>query len=92
MVVRATLSKASCAVRLHPDVCACARSSIDFGLFGAKPCISRAHSARPARSLAISIACGMPTPQKKLRRGAKASTSRPAASPARTYSSPSASV
>ena len=52
----------------------------------------RAQSPRAARSLATSMKKFMPMPQKKLMRGAKASTSSPAATPARTYSRPSASV
>ena len=47
---------------------------------------------RAARSLATSMKKFMPIAQKKEMRGAKRSTSSPAARPARTYSTPSASV
>ena len=90
--VRVTLSKASCAVRLHPDVCEWVRNAIDLGFFGAKSRTSVAHSTRAARSLAISMKWFMPIAQKNDRRGAKPSTSRPALMPARRYSRPSASV
>jgi hypothetical protein len=42
--------------------------------------------------MAISMKKFMPTPKKKLSRGAKASMSSPAAMAARTYSNPSARV
>ena len=63
-----------------------------FGFVGSNRLTSWAQSRRPARILATSIAKFMPIAQKKLRRGAKASTSSPASRPARRYSTPSASV
>ena len=54
------------------------------------------HELRPeqraARILATSMKKFMPIAQKNDSRGAKGSMSRPAAMPARTYSTPSASV
>ena len=52
----------------------------------------RCHSSRAARSFAASMKKFMPMAKKKLSRPAKASTSMPRASAARTYSRPSASV
>ncbi len=75
-----------------PEVWQWVRSASDFGLDGLNCCITRAHSSRAARSLAISMKKFMPMAKKKLSRGAKASTSRPWASAARTYSMPSAIV
>src|SRR5262249_1290556 len=49
-------------------------------------------TARAARSFATSMKKFMPMPKKKDSRGAKRSTSSWAARPARTYSTPSASV
>jgi hypothetical protein len=54
--------------------------------------MSSAQRSRAARSFATSMKKFMPTHQKKESRGAKASMSSPALSPARTYSRPSASV
>ena len=59
---------------------------------GLKVFTSLAHNTRAARILAISIKWFMPIPQKNEMRGAKLSTSRPAFTPVRRYSRPSASV
>ena len=68
------------------------RSASDLGFFAPASLTSRAHSSRPARSLATSMKKFMPMAQKKLSRGANASTSMPGAWPAFRYSTPSASV
>ena len=68
------------------------RSDSDFGLVAPSRSTSLAHSNRPARSLATSMKKFMPMPQKKLSRGANASTSIPASRPAFRYSTPSARV
>ena len=57
-----------------------------------KPLTRPAQSLRAARSLATSMKKFMPTAQKNDNRGAKASTLIPAPTPARKYSTPSASV
>ena len=68
------------------------RNDSDFG-FCAPACVtSLAHSSRPARSLATSMKKFIPMAQKNDSRGANASTSIPAAWPARRYSTPSARV
>jgi hypothetical protein len=90
--VRTTLLKTSCAVSDQPEVCAWVRSDSDLGFFGSNCFTSFAHSRRAARSLATSMKKFMPIAQKNDRRGANASTSRPASRPARMYSTPSASV
>ena len=92
MQVRATLLKASWAVRLQPLVWQCVRRRRLRGSLGPKSRTSRAHSARAARSLATSMKKFMPMAQKKLSRGANRSMSSPAATPVRRYSTPSASV
>ena len=92
MQVRVTLLKTSCAVKDQPDVWQWVRSGRDLSDFGSKPLTSRAHSRRAARSLATSMKKFMPIAQKNDSRGAKASTSSPAFTPARRYSTPSASV
>jgi hypothetical protein len=92
MQVRTTLLYTSCAVSDQPEVWECVRSESDFGFFGWNWFTSRAHSNRAARSLAISMKKFMPMPQKNDSRGANASTSSPAARPARRYSTPSARV
>ncbi len=93
MVVRATLLKTSWAARLQPEVWVWARRERDRTSFGSNSSlISRAQSRRAARCLAISMKAFMPAFQKNDRRGAKLSTGRPAATPARTYSTPSARV
>ena len=79
-------------MRLHPDVWLWVRSDDDRGSCGSNCAMSLAHSSRAARNLATSMKKSMPIAQKKLSRGAKASTSSPASMPARTYSTPSASV
>src|SRR3954464_3512824 len=90
--VRATLLNGSCAVNDQPEVCECVRSDRDFASLGLNSATSSLHSSRPARSLATSMKKFIPMPQKKLNRGANLSMSRPAASPALMYSTPSASV
>ncbi len=91
-VVRATLLKGSCAVRLQPLVWQWVRRVRLLRSFAPTSFSSLAQSSRPARILATSTNRSMPMPQKKLMRGAKASTSSPAAMPVRTYSRPSARV
>ncbi len=90
--VRTTLLNTSCEVSDQPEVCVCARSISDFSDLGLNCFISLAHSMRAARCLATSMKKFMPAFQKNEMRGAKASMSSPALSPARTYSTPSASV
>ncbi len=90
--VRVTLLNTSCAVSDQPEVCEWVRSERDLAFFGSNCRTSLAHSSRAARILAISMKKFMPIAQKKESRGAKASTSIPAARPARMYSTPSASV
>ena len=90
--VRATLLYGSCAVNDQPDVCECVRSESDFALFGSNWPTSSLHNNRPARSFATSMKKFIPMPQKNDKRGANASTSIPAARPARMYSTPSARV
>ncbi len=93
MAVRVTLLNTSWAVRLQPLVWQCVRSAKDRASFGLNSfSISFAHSRRAARNLAISMKKFMPTPKKNESLGANASMSRPAPTPARTYSTPSASV
>lgn len=93
MVVRTTLLSGSCSVRDQPLVWQWVRSSRDFGLDGANSaCTSCAQSVRAARSFAISVKKSIPTPKKKERRGATASTGTPRAVAARRYSRPSARV
>ena len=92
MVVRITLLKTSCAVSDQPEVWQCVRSDSERGSFGLNGFSSLAHNSRAARILATSMKKFMPIAQKNDSRGAKRSTSRPAASPARRYSTPSASV
>ena len=65
------------------------RLSVFLGSNGA---ISSAHRKRAARILAISMKKFMPIAQKKLSRGANWSMVSPESSPARMYSTPSASV
>ncbi|MEY9231964.1 hypothetical protein ABIF78_004287 [Bradyrhizobium japonicum] len=91
-VVRITLLKTSCAVSDQPEVWECVRSDSERGSFGLNGFRSFAQSRRAARSLATSMKKFMPIAQKNDSRGAKRSTSRPAARPARRYSTPSASV
>ena len=92
IVVRITLLKTSCAVSDQPEVWQCVRSDSERGSFGLNGFSSFAQSSRAARILATSMKKFMPIAQKNDSRGAKRSTSRPAARPARRYSTPSASV
>ena len=92
IAVRATLLNTSCAASDQPEVWQCVRSDSERASCGLKSFISFAHNTRAARSFATSIKKFMPMPKKKESRGAKRSTSSEAASPARTYSMPSASV
>jgi hypothetical protein len=91
-MVRVTLLNTSCAVSDHPEVWQWVRSGSDLSLFAPKSLTSLAQISRAALSLATSMKKLVPTAQKKDRRGANASMSRPDASPARMYSAPSASV
>ena len=92
IVVRMMLLCGSCSVRLTPEVWQCVRSARLAGFCGSNCCISRAHSRRAARSLAISMKKFMPMPKKNDSRGANSSIFRPRDSAARTYSRPSARV
>ena len=92
IVVRMMLLCGSCSVRLTPEVWQCVRSARLAGFCGANCCISRAHNSRAARNFAISMKKFMPMAQKKERRPANWSMSRPLESAARTYSRPSAIV
>ena len=91
--VRATLLKTSWAAKLQPLVWVWARRESERESLGSNSAfISSAQSRRPARCLAISMKVFMPAFQKNDRRGANLSTLIPAATPARTYSMPSARV
>ncbi len=92
IAVRATLLKTSCAESDQPEVWQWVRSEAERSSFGSNCCISFAHKTRAARSFATSMKKFMPMPKKNDSRGAKRSTARLAAIPARTYSTPSASV
>ena len=92
MAVRGTLLKTSCAVSDQPLVWLCVRRLSDLGFCGSNSRTSRAHSARAARSLATSMKKFMPMAQKNDSRGANWSIVMPVSSPARMYSTPSASV
>src|SRR5262249_35853850 len=92
IVVRITLLKTSCAVSDQPEVWQCVLSDSERGSFGPKGLMSLAQSRRAARILATSMKKFMPMAQKNDSLGAKRSTSSPADSPARKYSTPSASV
>ncbi len=92
IAVRCTLLKTSCAVSDQPEVWLCVRSELDFGFVGSNCATSRDQRARAARILATSMKKFMPIAQKNDSRGAKASMSSPTSSPARMYSTPSASV
>ena len=81
MVVRITLLKTSCAVSDQPEVWQCVRSDSERGSFGLNCVSSLAHNSRAARILATSMKKFMPIAQKNDSRGAKRSTSRPAAKP-----------
>ena len=90
--MRWTLLNTSCAVSDQPLVWLCVRSESDLGFFGSNWRTRRAHRARAARILATSMKKFVPIAQKNESRGAKWSMSSPASSPARMYSTPSASV
>jgi hypothetical protein len=92
MQVRTTLLNTSCEASDQPEVWVCARSISERSDLGSNAVISLAHSMRAARCFATSMKKFMPAFQKNDSRGANLSTSRPAAMPARTYSTPSASV
>ena len=91
-VVRITLLYGSSAVSDTPEVWQCVRSMRDFSSFGSNCRMTRSHSSRAARSLAISMKKSMPMAKKNDSRPANLSTSRPRAVAVRTYSSPSAIV
>ncbi len=76
----------------QPEVCEWVRSDSDFGFDGSNRFTSFDQSRRAARILATSMKKFMPIAQKKLSRGAKASTASPVSTPACRYSTPSASV
>ena len=90
--VRMTLLNTSCAVSDQPEVWLWVRSDSDLSFCGPNCFTSLAHSSRAARSFATSMKKFMPMAQKNDSRGANASTSRPAPTPARRYSTPSARV
>ena len=90
--VRATLLNTSWAVSDQPEVWEWVRRDLDFSFCGPNFSTSSLQSRRPARSLAISMEKFIPIAQKKDSRGANLSISSPASSPARRYSTPSASV
>ena len=81
--VRPTLLNGSCSVSDQPEVCEWVRNAMDFGFFAPKLFTIFAHSKRAARILAISMKWFMPMAQKKDKRGANASMSIPAFTPAR---------
>ena len=81
------------AVSCTPAVWVWNRSIIDFGFFAPNSSrISRAQIRRAARNFATSSSSVVRATKKNDRRGAKSSTASPAASAARTYSTPLASV
>ena len=90
--MRTTLLSGSCSWSDTPEVWQWVRSMRLRGSVAPKPRMISCHSTRAALSLAASMKKFMPTAKKKLSRGAKASTSMPRATAARTYSRPSASV
>ena len=63
-MVRITLLYGSCSVSDTPEVWQCVRSMSDFGSFGSNCRITRSHSRRAARSLAISMKKSMPMAKK----------------------------
>ncbi len=87
-----TLLYGSCSVSETPLVWQCVRSILDRSSFAQSFVITRCHSTRAARSLAISMKKFMPIAKKKLSRPANLSMSRPLATPYFTYSMPSAMV
>ena len=90
--VRTTLLNTSCAASDQPEVWQWVRSESERASFGSNGFISLAQRRRAARSLATSMKKFMPIAQKNEMRGANRSIWSPALSPARTYSTPSASV
>ena len=90
--VRPTLLNGSCSVNDQPEVWLCVRNAKDFGFFGLNCLTILAHNKRPALILAISMKWFIPIAQKNDKRGANASMSIPAFTPARKYSKPSAKV
>src|SRR5262249_16338209 len=85
MQVRVTLLNTSCAASDQPEVWQCVRSDSERSSCGSNCLISFAHSTRAARSFATSMKKFMPMPKKNDSRGAKRSTGRLAARPARTF-------
>ena len=78
IAVRVMLLSGCWAVSDTPAVCTCVRISHDFGFRAPKVSrSSRAQIRRAARYFAISSKKSMCALKKKLRRGAKSSTSRP---------------
>ena len=84
-VVRTMLFSGCWAVRVAPPVCVWKRSIIERGFFASKRSFMMvAQMRRAARNLATSSSRLLWQAKKKLRRPAKASTSRPAATAAST--------
>ena len=82
-----------CAVSIDPAVCVWKRSSLDFSLLAWKRSdMIRYHMRRDARNFATSSKKSLCPFQKKERRGANSSTSRPASIAACTYAIPLESV
>ena len=90
---RTTLFAGSRAVSVQPAVCVWKRSIIERGFLAPKrSAISRHQTRRAARNFATSSSRLLCAPKKKLSRGAKSSTSKPAAKAASTYATASAKV
>jgi hypothetical protein len=91
--VRTMLFSGCCAVSDTPAVCVWKRTIHERGSFAPKTSRTlRAQMRRAARNFAISSKKSMWLSKKNDSRGAKSSTSRPAAIPRFTYSMPLASV
>ena len=91
--VRTMLFSGCCAVSETPAVCVWKRTIHERGSFAPNTSrILRAQMRRAARNLAISSKKSRWLSKKNESRGAKSSTSSPAAMPRRTYSMPLASV
>ena len=82
-MVRVTLLNTSCAVSDQPEVWQWVRRARDLSDAGANRSTSRDQRSRAARSFATSMKKFMPMAKKNDSRGAKSSTFRPAARPAR---------
>src|SRR3972149_4702684 len=85
IVVRTILFNGCCQVSDAPEFWACVLRRSDLGSLALYlSLITRAHIRRAARNLAISYKKSIPQFQKKERRGAKSSTSKPASIPRST--------